>query len=155
MPDWKTHIVIGLLVALGWAAAFPALGIASSLEKTASLAFVAAFTSIFPDIDTRNSKMRGVFALAVAASVGGAYAYFSPATWYYALAYFALLYALAKHLPTKHRGITHTLPFAVLFSAAAVLVYVGFKQPFAFIDAAAWFGIALSAYSAHLLADSF
>ena len=155
MPDWKTHIVIGLLVALAWAAAFPSLGISSSVEKTASLAFVAAFTAIFPDIDTRSSKMRGVFALVVAASIGCAYAYFFPATWYYALAYFALLYGLAKHLPTKHRGITHTLPFAVLFSAAVVLVYVGFKQPFALLDAGAWFAIALSAYSSHLLADSF
>jgi hypothetical protein len=42
----------------------------------------------------------------------------------------------------------------VLFSAAVVLVYVGFKQTFAFADAATWFLIALSSYAAHLLIDS-
>ena len=155
MPDWKIHIVIGLLVALGWAAAFPAIGVASSIAKTASLAFVAAFASLFPDIDSRNSKMRAIFAVLIAASVAAAYVYFFAETWYYALAYFALIYSMVRLLPTKHRGVMHTLPFAVLFSAAVVLVYAGFRQPFASVDAASWFAIALSTYSAHLLADSF
>lgn len=154
MPDWKTHIVFGLLVAIGWAAAFPLVGIASSAEKLYSVAFVAAFASLFPDIDIRNSKMRWVVALLLAASVAGAYALLFPQTWFYAVAYFVLVFMLVKYLPTKHRGITHTLPFALLFAAAVVVVYAGFKPSFASADAAAWFLVALSGYAVHLLADS-
>ena len=154
MPDWKTHIVLGLIVAIGWAAAFPLLGIASSAEKLFSVAFVAAFASLFPDIDIKNSKMRWIVALLLAASVAGAYAFFFPQTWFYAAAYFALVFLLVKYLPTKHRGLTHTLPFALLFAAAVAAVYAGFKPSFAVADAAAWFLVALSGYAMHLLADS-
>ncbi|MFH1623200.1 MAG: metal-dependent hydrolase [Candidatus Aenigmatarchaeota archaeon] len=154
MPDWKTHIVFGLLVAIAWAAAFPALGIASSAKKTVSLVAVTAFASLFPDIDIRSSKMRGMVALLVAASVAVAYAFFFTVTWYYGIAYFCLLYFLVKYLPTRHRGITHTPLFALLFSVAAVIVYAGFRQAFALADAAVWFLVPLSSYVVHLAVDS-
>lgn len=154
MPDWKTHIVFGLLVAIGWAAVFPLVGIPSSAEKLFSVAFVAAFASLFPDIDVKSSKMRWAVALLLAASVAGAYALLFPQMWFYALAYFALVFLFVKYLPTKHRGLTHTLPFALLFSAAVVVVYAGAKPSFAVADAASWFLIALSGYAMHLLADS-
>lgn len=154
MPDWKTHIVFGLLVALAWAAVFPLMGVASSIERMSSLAFVAVFASLFPDIDSRNSKMRGMTALLIAVSVSAAYVLFFTATWYYAAAYFALVYLLVRLLPTKHRGTMHTLPFALLFSTAVVLVYVGSRPGFALADAVSWFLIALSGYVAHLASDS-
>ena len=154
MPDWKTHIVFGLLVAIAWVAVFPFLGMQPNIEKVSFLIFVAAAASLFPDIDVRNSKMRGMIALLLAASVAIAYAIFFTSTWYYAIAYFGLIYFLVRYLPTKHRGITHTPIFALLFSAAVVLVYIGFEHTFAFTDAATWFLIALSSYAVHLAIDS-
>jgi len=156
MPDWKTHVVFGLLVAIAWATAFPSLGIASSAEKTVSLVAVTSFASLFPDIDVRSSKMRGIIALLLAASVAVAYAFFFPGTWYYGIAYFCILYYLVRYLPTRHRGITHTPLFALVFSAAAVAVYVGFKQgqTFALADAAVWFLVPFSSYVVHLAIDS-
>lgn len=154
MPDWKTHIVFGLLVAIAWVAVFPFLGMQPNIEKVSSLIFVAAAASLFPDIDVRNSKMRGMVALLLAASVAVAYAFFFASTWYYGIAYFGLLYFLVRYLPTKHRGATHTFQFALLFSAAAVLVYIGFRQAFVLADAVTWFFVAFSCYAVHLAIDS-
>ena len=154
MPDWKTHIVFGLLVAIAWVAVFPFLGMQPNIEKVSSLIFVAAAASLFPDIDVRNSKMRGMIALLLAASVAIAYVIFFTSTWYYVIAYFGLIYFLVRYLPTKHRGVTHKPQFALLFSAAVVLVYIGFKHTFAFVDVVTWFFIALSSYAVHLAIDS-
>lgn len=152
MPDWKTHLIFSLLLVVAWMGAFNILKVRIATSNVALLTLVVVFSSLFPDIDMKKSKMRDVFSLVISAAVSAAYLFLFPSSWYYAFVYFIILYLILRYIPTKHRGITHTFKFSLLFSAALASVYFIFN-PFMMEDFILWFVIAFSGYGMHLFAD--
>ena len=131
MPDWKTHFIFSLFLTITWISIFYFADLQLSFESLVALIVLTVFTSLFPDIDMKRSKIRDVVSFTVAAVVVTTYIFFFADTWYYGPVYFVLLYFILKYLPTKHRGITHTFKFSILFSAVLASVYLIFS-PFVF-----------------------
>ena len=152
MPDWKTHFIFSLFLVITWISIFYFADLQLSFGSLVALVVLTVFTSLFPDIDTRRSKIRNVVSMAIAAIVAGVYMFFYMETWYYAPVYFILLYLIFKYLPTKHRGITHTFKFSVLFSAGLASVYMVFN-PFMLERLVFWFVVVFSSYALHLALD--
>lgn len=152
MPDWKTHLIFSLFLVIAWISVFYFANFQLNVETLIALIILTVFASLFPDIDMRRSKIRDVLSFIVAAVAVGAYILFYAQTWYYAPVYFVLLYLILKYLPTKHRGITHTFKFSILFSIVLATVYFIFN-PFVLGELALWFVVVLSSYNLHLVLD--
>ena len=138
MPDCKTHFIFSLFLTITWISIFYFADLQLSFESLVALIVLTVFTSLFPDIDTRRSKIRDAVSMAIAAIVTGMYLFFYTGTWYYA--------------PIKHRGITHTFKFSVLFSAGLASVYMVFN-PFMLERLVFWFVVVFSSYALHLALD--
>jgi len=153
MQDWKSHLIFALLLAIVWLSAVYFLDLFLLMtERIVLLVAVVMFTSLFPDIDLRKSKIRDWVSLIVSTIISVAYIFIYRDTWYYGLAYFLILYFLLRSIPSKHRGFTHSPKFAIVFSVIiALLIHFAFdlsQNEFIF-----WFAVAFSAYSLHLLLD--
>ncbi len=152
MPDWEGHLIFSLFLVIAWISIFYFANFQMSFESLIALIILTIFASLFPDVDMKRSKIRDVFSFMIAAILVGAYVFFYTATWYYAPFYFILLYLILKYLPTKHRGITHTFKFSVLFSLVIASIYFAFVRVstefFLF-----WFLVSFSSYNLHLLLD--
>jgi inner membrane protein len=153
MPDWKVHLIFGLLLLSLWLSLnqiFPFLIL--NFQKTLIFILLVLFVSIFPDIDMKKSKSREIFAIFIAFLVALIYILIFSQTWYYGLAYFFLVYYLITLLPTKHRGITHTLTFSTIFSILTTsFFYFAFNLDFK--SSFFYFLIIFSVYFLHLLLD--
>ena len=153
MQDWKGHLIFGLLLTIAWISGIYFFGIFSLTFETALLLVaVVMFASLFPDIDLRESKIRDWFSLAVSAIVSAVYIFTYRDTWYYGLSYFLILYFLLRNVPSKHRGFSHSMKFAILFSIVIVML-VHFALGLSPNDFIFWFAVIFSAYSLHLLLD--
>jgi len=148
MPDWKTHFIFGLLLVILWLFVFQVIGFELNLWQLVALVSFSIFSSLFPDIDTKKSKIRDILSMAASFVVSILYIIFFVEMWYYGPIYFVLLYLILKYLPSKHRGITHTFRFAFLFSLVLTILYSLFKE-FSIV----WFAIIFSSYSLHLIID--
>ena len=146
--NWREHLLIGLVVG-GAIAAF--MGMTPFMIIIA--AAVAGFSALAPDIDHDSSKVRQVadftvpiFALFFSVSSGCAGFTCSFEDWQgiltAALAMVGAYAVIITYLKPRHRGIVHTLVFAVLYG---VLLFVISNLTFAI------FGFA--GYVSHLLAD--
>lgn len=152
MIDWKLHCIFALLLTIIWVGVFYFLQLSITVVDLVSLVVLIMFASLFPDVDMRKSKIRGVISLLAAIGVAFVYLLLYRETWYYAPAYFLILFFLFRYLPTKHRGIAHTYKFAVMFAAAlSYLYYLLFS--ISFNRLMLWFVILFSAYSLHLILD--
>ena len=123
-----------------------------SVLEIVLMIFIALFTTLFPDIDLRISKIRNFVALSTAFIVAIVYIYLFHNTWFYSAAYFLILYFLIKVIPTKHRGITHTVKFSLIFSIGLLVILNFFLK----LDQAGnifWFLIIFSSYNLHLFLD--
>ena len=153
MQDWKSHLIFGLLLTIVWLSAIYFFSIISlTFESTFLLIIVMMFATLFPDIDLSKSKIRDIVSLVISALISALYIFLYTNTWYYALAYFIVLYALLRNVKTKHRGITHTIPFALIFSFLIVLL-LNFVLFFSIHDFLFWFVVVFSSYVLHLLLD--
>ncbi len=115
---------------------------------------VTIFTTLFPDIDLRISKIRNLVAILAAFFISIVYTYFFRDTWYYSLAYFVILYILVKLIPTKHRGVAHTVKFSIVFSAGILLIlnlFLSLNQT----ENIFWFLVIFLSYNLHLFLDRF
>lgn len=152
MPGWKGHLIFSLFLVITWISIFYFANFQLSFESLIALIILTIFASLFPDVDMKRSKIRDVFSFIIAAISVGAYVFFYRETWYYAPVYFILLYLILKYLPTKHRGITHTFKFSIMFSLVVAAVYFAFvrfsTELFLF-----WFLVSFSSYNLHLLLD--
>lgn len=153
MPDWKVHLIFGILLLVlflnvGYVFSFISL----SFQELSVLVFLVMFASIFPDVDIKQSKSRKMLSIVISLMVSAFYVFLFPDTWYYSIAYFFILYFLIRLFPTKHRGITHTFKFSLVFSILVVLL-VHFA--FNFGQSLYWFLAIFMAYSLHLLIDKF
>ncbi|MFH1221738.1 MAG: metal-dependent hydrolase [Candidatus Micrarchaeota archaeon] len=146
--NWSAHLLIGVavgcllafLLGLGWQAALIPIAL-------------AAFSALVPDIDHGESKIRQFSDLAaIAFAVFFAVAAKCPAfactlsswqdTAVYALAIFGAYAIVMTYVMPRHRGIIHSILFAVIY---AVLLLLLSNLQFAL------FGLA--GYLSHLLAD--
>lgn len=152
MPGWKTHIIFSLFLVIVWMGVFYFGDFTLDITSILLIIMFIISSSLFPDIDMKKSKVRDVFALLVSAAVSGMYLVFFIESWYYAFAYFVILYFILRYIPTKHRGITHTFKFSILFSLTLTSAYFVFK-PFIFEQFAIWFVIVFSGYALHLVID--
>jgi len=153
MLDWKIHLIFGLLLVIFWFSIFFFSQITPiSLNTIIILVALSSFTTLLPDIDLKNSKIRHLVSLISAFVIAGIYIYKYSETWYLGIVWFVALYILIKKIPTKHRGITHTYKFAFLFSAFLIGLFY-FYFTFSTQEALIWFAVTFSSYSFHLLLD--
>jgi hypothetical protein len=123
-----------------------------SSKETLIFILLVPLVSIFPDIDMKKSKSREIFAIFISFLIALTYILIFSQTWYYSLAYFFLTYFLITLLPTKHRGITHTLAFSIFFSILTTsLFYFIFNLNFK--DTIFYFSVIFSVYLLHILLD--
>jgi len=153
MPDWKVHLIFGLLLLSLWLSLNQILSFSVlNFKETLILILLVPLVSIFPDIDMKESKSREIFAIFISFLLALIYILIFSQTWYYSLAYFFLTYFFITFFPTKHRGITHTLLFSILFSILTTFFfYLIFKLKFK--DTIFYFSIIFSVYCLHLLLD--
>ena len=151
MPNSTTHLIISLLFVIALLWIFNTLNLQMSAFSVVLLLAIVIFSSLFADIDMKRSKIRDVLSLLISAVVSAAYLFLVPGSWQYAFVYFIILYFILRYIPTKHRGITHTFKFSLLFSAGLAFIYF-FFNPVA-EQTVFWFLIAFSSYSLHLLVD--
>ena len=152
MKDWKLHLIFGNFLAIFWLVALYFFQFRLDISEVVLLVAVTLFATLFPDIDLRTSKARDMFSISLAFVISAVYIYFFRDTWYYALAYFVILYFLIKLIPTKHRGITHTVKFSLIFSLG-MLVIVNFFLKLNQTENIFWFTVVFLSYNLHLFAD--
>ncbi len=152
MPDWKTHLVYSLFLVIAWLNIFYLIGISLGLFTILTLFVFTIFPSLFADVDMKKSKIRDVFSIVISTLVAVAYLIFFIESWYYAFVYFILLYFILKYIPTKHRGVTHSFKFSLIFSLAITAIYFIFNQ-FTFEKFVLWFTVVFSSYCVHLVTD--
>jgi len=151
MPSWKTHLLIGFLIAIlciNFAKDFLA-----DYYLIGFLILFSSLASVFPDIDTSKSNIRTIFSLLISASV----TIYLILNWdvnsvFPIILVFLLSYLIVKYFPTKHRGATHRITFSVIFSflMAAVLWLV---FDLFLIEFIVCFGIIEVGYVSHIVAD--
>jgi len=154
MPDWKIHLVFGLLISIFWFNVFYFGNIHLNFLDEIIILILILLSSIFADVDLMKSKARNLFSLILALTISCVYLYFYRTTWYYAPFYFLILYFLFRYIPSKHRGILHSIKFSIVFSFLLVLLcyfFLGLDR-FEFL---LWFWIVFSSYNLHLLIDKF
>jgi membrane-bound metal-dependent hydrolase YbcI (DUF457 family) len=155
MPDWKVHLIFGLLLLVLWTSVIQKFSfIILNFQKFTILILLILFVSIFPDIDVKQSKSRKMFALTVSITAFILYTLLFPNTWYYGLAYFFILYLLITLFPTKHRGVTHSFIFSLLFSLA-ITYLLSLVFGFGAREFLSWFFLVFSTYALHLVLDKF
>lgn len=155
MPDWKGHLISSLSLVIFWISILHFVNFQLTFDSIASIIALSVFTSLFPDIDMRGSKIRNTLSFVTAAVAIAAYIFFFKETWYYAPVYFVLLYLILKYLPTKHRGVTHTFGFSIIFSAVLACAYFVLSPfvPKLLSELAFWAAVVFSSYSLHLALD--
>jgi len=124
MPDWKNHLIMSLLLLISWVFVLQSIGFEIEVSYLFSMVLFSLFVSLFPDVDIKSSKARHITSLAISSIALLSYLVFYSSTWYYGPAYFIILYLVLKYVPTKHRGLTHGIPFAFIFSLSLTLVYL-------------------------------
>ncbi|MEM5868045.1 MAG: metal-dependent hydrolase [Candidatus Aenigmatarchaeota archaeon] len=155
MPDWKVHLIFGLflfsfLLSLNHMFSF----IDISMKESLTLIFLILLVSIFPDIDMKKSKSRQLLALFISTLLALLYFNIFPSSWYFGIAYFFLCYFLIILLPTKHRGITHTIFFSLIFTISLSLLLHFLLSP-SFEKTIFYFSTIFSTYLLHILLDKF
>lgn len=152
MPRWKIHLILSLFLVVAWMSLLNFANFRLSPPDIIFLLTFVTFASLFPDVDMNRSKIRDVFSLSIAAAVSAVYLFLFPSIWYYAFVYFVILYFILRYIPTKHRGVTHSLRFSILFSLALAAVYFIFNV-FLFEKFVLWFVIVFSSYNLHLAVE--
>lgn len=152
MPDWKIHLLFGCLLSIFLFNIFYFWKIGISPINSVLILFLILFSSVFADIDLKKSKIRGFLSLVTAFFVSLIYIFFYNQTWFYAPFYFVILYFFLKYIPSKHRGLTHSFKFSILFSFLLVMLCYFFLS-LGQTEILLYFLIIFSSYSLHLILD--
>ncbi|VVB99362.1 LexA-binding, inner membrane-associated putative hydrolase [uncultured archaeon] len=130
--DWKMHLAIGFLSAALLTLVLQFLGTLPGIELLPPALLVVAFYSLLPDIDIESSvSHRAIAAILLLLAAGSilCYAVLGQQAFLWIFAVSAAIVVASKFL--RHRGIAHTLRFALLASAPlAVLNPVFFLYAF-------------------------
>lgn len=124
MGDFSEHVLFGLLVAVLLLYTADSFVYLTGVEIT--VATVAVFIgSILPDIDHKKSYIHRAVKSFMSIS-SGLIIFFLPLEMYLsfamAVAGFLVVYAVLSSLNIRHRGVTHSISFAVTVSSLAVIV---------------------------------
>jgi len=153
MPSWKIHLLFNLLFVIIWIKFLFNFALIDNYTLLSFLILFNVFASLFPDIDTSKSKIRDYTSLSLATLI----------TIYFLLNFhfssvrsllisFIFLYLLIKYFPLKHRGITHTLWFSIIFSILLTgILWLMFE--FSLVNSVVYFLIILFGYLSHLFLD--
>ncbi|MCX6772131.1 MAG: metal-dependent hydrolase [Candidatus Micrarchaeota archaeon] len=141
---WRAHLFIGVA-----ASAFAAYLLRLGLPDAAIFCAVSAASSLLPDLDIRSSKAsQAAYAVALLALLAAAYflSFARGGGWQeFALSFIAIscvLAALDLLIRPRHRGMMHSLPFALAAAAACFAVFGALAS-----------GAFLLGYCSHLAAD--
>lgn len=144
MPGWKVHLVIGLALF-----SFLAILLDFSMREVVILLPLSILFSLFPDIDLKKSKARKIFSSISVILFTIVYLKSFPETWYYSLGYVPILYIILNYIPSKHRKLTHSTIFSLIFSLAISYVVYTLTS----VELLKAFAVIFSSYLGHLLAD--
>lgn len=152
MTDWKIHFIFGNFLSIIFIFLFFSFGYKLSYAELFFIVAIIQFTSVFPDIDLKKSKIRNFTSVIIAICGAGFYMFFFQKTWFYGPIYFLILYVLLKSIPTKHRGLIHTFKFSLIYSIffAFLLNFTLLQLKISFLI---WFIIIFSSYNLHLVLD--
>ena len=152
MKSWLHHFIFGNFLVFFWLAVIYFFNFQLSPFEIIIMIALSIFSTLFPDIDLRISKIRNFVAGATAFFIALAYLFLFPQTWFYAIAYFVIIYLIIKLIPTKHRGVTHTVKFSFIFSIG-VLIMLNFLLKIDQTENIFWFLVIFSSYNLHLGLD--
>lgn len=153
MPSWKVHLLFNLILIFIWVKILLDYGFLNDYLLVVSLVFLSSFLSVFPDIDTPKSKIRDYFSIIIA-SIIVLYLIFNLTINSLLLLFvtFIFLYLLFRFFPVKHRGITHSFGFSILFSFLMTLI-LWFMFDFSLTEFMVYFLVILTGYLSHIFLD--
>lgn len=130
MPSWKTHILLNLIIFIFWVKLLFLIYPSIDIRYLFILLPLVIFVSIFPDIDTKRSKIREWISLVLATCIVILFLIIRVTEiWYNIPISFLVLYFSLKYLPTRHRTLTHTLLFSFIFSLILTWIFWIFFAP--------------------------
>jgi len=154
MPSWKVHLIFNLILIFVWIRILLNYDFVNDYLLVASLVIFSSFLSMFPDIDTSKSKIRDYFSIIIA-SIIVLYLVLNLTinSLLSLLVTFIFLYLLFRFFPVKHRGITHSFGFSILFSFVMIVI-LWFMFDFSSTEFIVYFFVILSGYISHLFLDA-
>ena len=156
MPGWKIHLILALLLSVLWMKVFDILNFSLNFLEIFLMLFFMGLFSLLPDIDMNNSKIRKIVSFGVAIMISIAYIVYKIQKWYLSPIFFFLIFNILKHLPMKHRGITHTLFFGFMLSIMTGIGINMIVNPFGSLmeGIILWSLLIMSSYFFHILVDN-
>ena len=153
MPSWKVHLIFNLILVFVWIRILLNYGFLNDYLLIISLVILSSFLSVFPDIDTPKSKIRNYFSLVIATIIVLYLIINLTIESFLSLfATFIFLYLLFKFFPVKHRGITHSFGFSILFSfVMTVILWLMFG--FSLTEFIVYFFVIIIGYLSHIFLD--
>jgi membrane-bound metal-dependent hydrolase YbcI (DUF457 family) len=162
MANFKTHLTASLVTTLVVSSGLQVFGLLpNSLFLVAILLLIGVVSGLLPDVDSDNSKLLRIFfnLLGVAGAIlaSSLFCCLKPILLIIAVAVFAFIfvrYFIFKlfKLITVHRGIIHSIPYALFLSLLMVIIcFYIFKQSSLFSWACGV--MLLSNYLMHLIFD--
>ncbi len=150
MPDYRTHIIFGFLFSIIVYFLFRSFFNLNFINSFISVILIG-FSSVFPDIDHRNSKIHKwvksiLISITCIIIIALCYPNFYAAVIYSAISA-TILYILLTYFKPRHRGITHSFRFSIFFSVIiAIFTFFMFHTLIP-----ALFGFV--AYNSHIVMD--
>src|SRR3989338_6045805 len=121
--DWRSHALIGIV-----ATAIVLFFMGLRLESIVLLAIFAGFSALLPDIDHQMSKIRAIsdrafpiFALVYSYNLCSSCNILETAK--NALLLVGVYFLVVTFLKPKHRGITHSILFVLIYGATLFLLF--------------------------------
>jgi len=153
MPSWKIHLIFDLIFVIVFAGILFMNGMIDDIFLLMFLILFNILATVFPDIDTPKSKIRGYVSLTLAI-LATLYLVinFSINSIISIIGMFIFIYLFIKFFPTKHRGVTHTFWFSLVFSSGLTFIlWLMFR--FSGFEFGAYYLVILWGYLSHLLLD--
>lgn len=154
MPSWKVHLIFNLILVFIWIRVLLNYSFLNDYLLMVSLVILSSFLSVFPDIDTSKSKIRDYFSIIIT-SIIVLYLIINLTIESFLSLFvtFTFLYLLFRFFPVKHRGITHSFGFSVLFSFLMTVI-LWFMFGFSLTEFMVYFFVIFTGYISHLSLDA-
>ena len=153
MPSWKTHLIFDLILVVILLGTLIVNGLINNVLLAIFLVLFNILATLFPDIDTPKSKIRSYVSLILALGVAGYFVFsFSVNSVLSVVAEFVLVYLVVRFFPTKHRGVTHTIWFSVVFSLGLTSI-LWLMFGFSGFEFGVYYLLILWGYLSHLVLD--
>jgi len=159
MAEFKTHLTGGIISGAGFSL-FGLLSATLTLTQAVAIFIIGTFAGLLPDLDSDSGKPLAFIFQLLSLILPIMFFYrateFMGASIEFLISYFTLAYLFVKYVIcaaikklTVHRGMMHSVPFAVLCGALGYLLFNSSGQKMAFISGLALFSGCLI----HLLLD--